>query len=128
MKLDRIIAVQSQATARITDAYSAARTYHETHEQIIDRMMTIFNSLPKGTPRHVQTYLKGYWHGLADQVWRNDTIFGAWIDGEFYCHERGNPQSVDARGLSYSEFARMLNDAGIEQHAYWKGDTSKVYS
>jgi hypothetical protein len=128
MNADRAIRVQYDALSRLKDCYSIAKTYKQTHAQLLESKQSyVYGQLPKGTPRHIREYVAGFDHALLEQTLRHDLIFGVWHDGQFYNHERGNPESVDARGMSYSDFANMMRDNTLEQGSYWRHDTTKPF-
>jgi hypothetical protein len=121
MDIARAVHVQNDAVSRLRDCYSAAKSYALTHEQVRERKQRdVYARIPKGTPRWVRAYVHGYDHALLDRTMQTDLIFGVWDGIAFYNHERGNPDSVDARGMSYSDFAAMLHERNLTQSFYWK--------
>lgn len=120
--------VQDDACAKLTRIYSDARAWKWSHATLLLNRARVWSDI-KGAPYYRRQYVMGYDQALRDQLYRSgDYIFGAWINGEFYSHDRDRADSVDARGLSYADFSALLKTPGARTGHYWRTNPTYVFS
>jgi hypothetical protein len=76
MKLDRAVSIQIELQGRIVDLISLARTFHLTHQEIMDRYHKLYERYPGDLPTHVREFARGYYTALIDNLYRTDLVFG----------------------------------------------------
>ena len=124
MKLDRAIKLQYQLVSRVNDAYSSARLFKITHEELLKRREQAL-AVPNRTPRHVLDYARGYAQALDDALYRQHLVFGGYIGDTFYSTHHDRDDYYGKHGV---EPAAYSDDGLVKRRGhYWADDTSKPF-
>lgn len=73
---------ETRLLSALRDCYSAIRTYHGTHGQLIDRLnRRVFGTRDfKSLPQRVQSYILGYDWSMSDELIQSMTYCRVWCD------------------------------------------------
>ena len=107
MNLDRSINVQRDFKVRISDLHSQTISFKLTHSAYLELRRKLWDSLPKGTPGWLRSYLRGYEEACYDRLnsmmefcyVENGVLFSTWRNStprktqEFYDADRGHELS-----------------------------------
>ena len=125
MKLDTAIAKKNRAILVLQNAYSAARLYHFTNEELIKRVEEIRSTYLAKCPSWAHAEFEGYRRALNDFLYANHLVFGGYLDGIFYSTHRNRPDYYGYNGIEPSEYA---DNALVQNRGhYWADDTTKPF-
>jgi hypothetical protein len=117
MKVARAIDVEGRAVTRLCDAYSQARSFSATSDQLNELVKKVFDALPPKTPRYVHAFLRGYSRALTAELYHSELIFGGLVDDKFYSTHSNRDDYYQKHGIEPSAYA----DNGIVSNRghYW---------
>jgi hypothetical protein len=125
MNLDRAVRVQSQFKVRIADAVCTSRIMKSTSADMHNRVQTqVFDALPKGTPRHVREFLRGYYEALNELVWREMEFCYRDAAGTLFSTHRDSTHRKTEEFYSAGKGSEL---GKLESAHVWKG-TDKPYT
>jgi hypothetical protein len=104
MNITTALNKRNQAKSRLVDLYSKAEIYGMTSDEINTAYNDILADLAKA-PQWVRAYLDGCRSILNDQAYRNQLVYGAFIDGKFYSTDRNRDDYYEKHGLSANVFS-----------------------
>jgi hypothetical protein len=98
MKIEQAINIQSTATKRLMDIFSAGKVYHLDNMALTHKFIELKKSLPKKTPYYVHTYLSGYRDALIAELYKYHLEF---------CYDMGDGKLVSTYRKSERYYEKM---------------------
>jgi len=122
MNSDRVYKVQDRAKHTMFSIYSSAKSYKSTSSEIRKRVRELFDSLPKGTPYYVRSFLRGMEEVLQANLYRYCFEFCYTVDGHLYSTCRKSDRYYEKHDITPSQ----LQSRSTANGHYW-ADTDKPY-
>ena len=125
MRIERALAVRNSAAAAYRDLFSTAQHFGLSHANMLDRRATIWECMPKKTPRWVYSYLNGVWDQLQADAYRHALVYGGKVDGAFYSTHRDRPDYYEKNGIAPRDYA---DDGRVKERGhYWAHNLKPFY-
>lgn len=111
----------------VNDINSSARSFHLTHDKILERLNERLYSHPQWNkvPEHVRSYVRGYMRAKHDDYYKYHLVWCMYIDGELLTSDevKLKDRAEKARALHIdpnykSPWARCENE---KSRHVWKG-------
>lgn len=116
---DRFLKKRDNAIMRIDDAYSIARTFGQTHSELMESIAKVNSTLMK-CPQWVWAYCEGYRQALNNGLYRESLVYGGMVDGVFMSTHSNRADYYQNHGIAPSEFAKH---GRVKQTGhYWNPD------
>ncbi len=123
MSLDRAITWQSRLVQHTAEIVGRARMCGQHSNQMQANKISTMNNAPKGLPRHVHEYVRGYYQALVDQLYVHDLEFCYLYQGRLYSTHRQSSRPTTQQFYD-REQGNLLVDCPSGH--FWKG-TDKVF-
>jgi hypothetical protein len=124
MSLDRAVKIQNQSVTRLRDVFSTVRICRMPATDARERVQSVFNALPKSTPRHVIEFLRGYCTALQDSVWSDVEFCYRDASGTLFSTHRDSTHRKTEEFYASGKGCELGN---LESAHVWKG-TDKPYT
>jgi len=122
MNSDRVYKVQDRAKHTMFSIYSSAKSYKSTAAEIRGRVLELKESLPKGTPYYVKSFLYGMEEVLQADLYRYCFEFCYTVDGKLYSTCKKSDRYYEKHDITPSQLQARSTANGH----YWT-DTDKPY-
>ena len=117
MRIKTALRKRDAAVRRLRDLYSSAEHFGLPSATINDRFHAIVESIGKH-PAWVRAYLDGWRAALGEQAYRNDLVFGGFVDDKFYSTHHDREDYYEKHGISARDYA---DDGRVAKRGhYWK--------
>jgi len=125
MDANRYNKVQSRAIRGLVDAATGVSIYRLTSEQSTAAYLKVLGELPKGTPRAIREYLRGWWDCFKGQLAKDQLEFCYVLpDGRIVCTHQESPRHYEKMGLTPRD---LYNTKGRHAGLFWKGTDKAFY-
>lgn len=126
ISVDRALRIQAKLKNRVSELYSLARSFHLTHDELLERRKAILESTEwQKAPYWATSYVRGYEECLRDTLYRHELEWRMWVDGRLLT--RGEIDAIQATEpikCENSVWSRI--DSEKSRHC-WKGRPDKPF-
>jgi hypothetical protein len=111
LSIDRAIRAQQDAKTRLADVLSNAEHFGVAWGEVLAARERVLSQLPKGTPYHVRSYLRGYFEARTDAWYRRQLEWCLFIDGSLRTKAEVKElcEHADTSGLE-SPYRRVVDE------------------
>ena len=115
--IERSLEKQRRAITQVRDAYSSAKIFGATSEQLNAAVNKVRNTTLAKVPQSYRAHIDGYAQALSDGLYIDCLVFGCWIDGQFHSTNRNRDDYYEKLGKSPMIYSVQSNN-GTRGH-YW---------
>jgi hypothetical protein len=115
MNIGTALKQRDQAVSSLRDLFARAAMFGLPSSQINEEYNFILERISKA-PRWVRAHLDGYRASLTDSAYRNQLVYGAYLNGRFYSTHHERDDYYAKNGIEPRAFA----DPNPTKGHYWR--------
>jgi hypothetical protein len=118
MKIETALKRRAALCVTLRDTYAMASDFGLASTDLYARCRTAYaTAMANKAPQWIREYADGYRQALMDAAYRNDLVFGGFVDGKFYSTHRDRADYYAKNGIEPSAYAD--DDVVTQRGHYW---------